>query len=124
MPRGYTTVTFKGGSKDGEVIENVSLRNLPNTLSFQSEIYFATSKNGGMDIMKGSLNSRWHSYSADIYTRMENEKHKQGVVFELLETIEVERCSAITKKNTQCLKPAIHNKNYCSETHKLKEKQQ
>jgi len=117
MPRGFTSITFKGGEKDGEIIEDVSLRNLPYTISFSSEFYFATSVNGGMDIMKGSLNSKWHSYSLDIYVKATNEKYKQGTLFEFMETREVERCSAITKNNTQCLKPAIYGKNYCSETH-------
>lgn len=122
MPRGYTSITFKGGSKDGEVIDDVSLRNLPNALSFQSEIYFATANDGGMNIMKGKLNSQWYSYSVDIYTKVVNDKHKQGTIFEFLETREVERCSAITKKNTQCLKPAVHKQSYCCETHKLSRK--
>jgi len=118
MPRGFTSITFKGGEKDGEIIEDVSLRNLPYTISFPSELYFATGINGGMDIMKGSLNSKWHSYSVDIYARATNEKYQIGTVFQFLETRDVERCSAITKKNAQCLKPAIHGESYCNETHK------
>ena len=118
MPRGYTSITFKGGNMDGEVIDNVSLRKLPHTFSFQNEIYFATAPDGGMNVMKGKLNNQWHSYNVDIYTKAENEKHKLGTIFEFVETREVERCSAITKKNTQCLKPAIYNETYCCETHK------
>lgn len=119
MPRGYTSVTLKGGERDGEIIENVSLRHLPNTIGFRSECYFSTSESGGMNIMKGELNTNWHSYSEDIYIKTENEKHKTGTIFEFIETINVKRCSAITKKKTQCLKPAIHNQNYCCETHNL-----
>jgi len=120
MPRGFTTITFKGGNRDEEVIEDVSLRNLPYTLSFQSECYFATSSDGGMRLMKGKLNNQWHSYSVDIYAKAENKIHKQGVIFEFTETRDVERCSAITKNKTQCLKPAIESKEYCSETHRPK----
>lgn len=119
MPRGYTSVTLKGGERDGEIIENVSLRHLPSTIGFRSECYFATSENGGVDIMKGELNTHWHSYSEDVYIKTDNEKNKSGTLFEFIETINVERCSAITKKKTQCLKPAIHNQNYCCETHNL-----
>jgi hypothetical protein len=117
MPRGFTSITFKGGEKDGEIIEDVSLRNLPYTISFPSEFYFATSVNGGMDILKGSLNSKWHSYSVEIYAKATNDK--QGTLFEFIETRDVERCSAITKKNSQCVKPAIHGESYCNETHNL-----
>jgi hypothetical protein len=119
MPRGFTSITFKGGERDGEIIDDVSLRNLPDAISFKSECYFATSSDGGMSIMKGSLNSLWHSYSVDIYIKADNEKHQTGTIFKFLETRDVERCSAITKSKKQCLKPAIHNKNYCSETHNL-----
>lgn len=120
MPRGYTSIIFKGGKRDGEVIDDVSLRNLPDTLSFKSENYFAITSSGDMRVRKGELNSQWNSYVAEIYTKAANEKHTKGTVFEFLETIEVERCSAITKKNTECLKPSLHHKNYCCETHKPK----
>ena len=120
MPRGYTSITFKGGDRDGEVISDVSLRNLPDTLNFRNDVYFSTALDGGVSVMKGPLNNNWHSYSIDIYTKVENEKHKSGTVFEFLETRMVERCSAITKKNKQCLKSAIYGKTYCSETHKPK----
>ncbi len=118
MPRGYTSITFKGGKRDGEVIDNVSLRNLPRTLSFKDELYFATAHDGGMNIMKGKLNNQWHSYSVEIYSKAENKKYKQGTTFEFVETREVERCSAITKKDSQCLKPAIFGETYCCLTHK------
>tara|TARA_R110000737_G_scaffold353249_1_gene403555 strand:+ start:2216 stop:2587 length:372 start_codon:yes stop_codon:yes gene_type:complete len=119
MPRGYTSITLKGGERDGQIIEDISLRHLPNMIGFRSECYFATSESGGMNIIKGELNSHWHSYSEDVYVKAENEKYKTGTIFEFIETINIERCSAITKKKTQCLKPAIDNQNYCSETHNL-----
>jgi hypothetical protein len=119
MPRGYTSITLKGGQRDGEIIEDVSLKNLPNTMGFRSECYFATLDSGGINIMKGALNLNWHSYSEDVYIKADNEKYKTGTIFEFIETIDVERCSAITKKKTQCLKPALHNQNYCCETHNL-----
>ena len=122
MPRGYTTITFKGGNRDGDIKEDVPLQNLKNTMSFQNEIYFATANDGGMNIMKGRLNSQWHSYTVDIYSKVANNKRKQGTIFEFIETRNVERCSTITRKKTQCLKPAIHGKNYCGERHKQKEK--
>jgi hypothetical protein len=118
MPRGYTSITFRGGSKDGEFIDDISIRNLPSTLSFRSEIYFAKGDDGDISIMKGELSSKWVSYNAEIYTKLENDKHKQGIIFQFLETREVTRCSAITKKKTQCLKPSLYNLTYCSETHK------
>lgn len=121
MPRGYTTVTFTGGIMDGEIIDNVSLRNLPNKVNFQHEIYFATARDGGMNLMKGKLNKHWYSYTIDIYEKAPNDKYKKGTIFEFLETREVERCSAITKKGTQCLHSAMHNKSYCCATHNNKE---
>ncbi len=120
MSRGYTSITLKGGNRNGEIIDDVPLRNLPKTISFQSECYFAKSSNGNMSLMKGQLCTQWHSYSEDIYTKSSNQTHEQGTTYEFIEKRDIERCSAITKQNTQCLKPAIHNKNYCSETHKSK----
>ncbi|MBA6416434.1 hypothetical protein H4J50_10450 [Colwellia sp. 6M3] len=117
MTRGYTSITLKGGKKDGEIIDDVSLRKLPDAISFNSECYFAKSNDGNISIMKGSLSSLWHSYSVHIYSKVENKKHESGTIFEFIETRDVERCSAIIKKKTQCLKPAIYGKSYCSENH-------
>jgi len=117
MPRGYTSITLQGGNRDGGFIDDVPLRNLPLAISFKSECYFAKSSNGDMSLMKGPLNSLWHSYTIDIYSKVVNKKDESGTIFEFIETRDVERCSAITKKKTQCLKPAVHNKTSYCESH-------
>lgn len=118
MTKGYTNVTLIGGTRNGEIIEDVPLNKLPKKIEFRSETYFAKSPSGGMQIMKGDLTSNWDSFSIDIYSKAENNKNISGTSFDFVETAMIERCSALTKKKTQCLKPAIHGKNYCCETHK------
>lgn len=117
MPRGFTNITLIGGKRDGEVFEGAPLRNLPNSLSFDSETFFADTANGDMAICKGKLNNSWNSFSRDIYIRNDNEKYKSGVVFEFTETVMVERCEALTKAGKRCMKPAINGKTYCSSVH-------
>ena len=41
MPRGFTEITLIGGNRDGEIIEDVPLYNLPNSICFNSETFFA-----------------------------------------------------------------------------------
>ena len=120
MPRGFTDIMLVGGNRDGEIIEDVAIYNLPKTIAFASETFFSETSNGGMSICKGKINDSWHSYSRDLYTKSENEKHISGVVFEFTETIMVERCEAITKAGKRCMKPAINKESYCSSVHQPK----
>ena len=117
MARGYTDIHLKGGSKDSEVISDVPLRRLPKIIAFRSEHYFATSNDGGVDICKGELSKKWHSYSQEVYSKLENQPHKSGTVFQFVETVIVERCSATAKSGTQCLHPALQCETMCG-THK------
>lgn len=118
MSRGYTTIYLIGGSQDNECIEDVPLKRLPKSLSFQTQTYFAKDPSGDMVLMKGELNSLWHSYSVDVYEKAEMNSNGSGVTFEFSETKMIERCSAITKKGTQCKKPAIDGESYCCINHK------
>lgn len=120
MPRGFTDITFVGGKKDGEVLKQVPLYNLPPSISFDSEVFFAETEDGGVVIYKGRLNDSWHSFSREIYTKKDNDKHKNGVVFEFSEELMVERCTAQTKAGKRCLKPALKGKVYCSSIHSPK----
>ncbi|MCG3760328.1 hypothetical protein EXA21_12425 [Vibrio cincinnatiensis] len=117
MARGYTDIHLKGGSKDGEVISDVPLKQLPKAVAVRSEHYFATSNDGGVGICKGELSKKWHSYSQEVYSKLENQPHKSGTVFQFVEKVMVDRCSATTKSGTQCLHAALHGETMCG-THK------
>ncbi|MCR9297304.1 hypothetical protein NB466_00255 [Vibrio fluvialis] len=112
--QGYTDIYLKGGKKDGEIINGVPLNRLPKTIAVRSECYFAIMDNESVVLCKGKLSSNWHSYSEDIYEKNENEPHKAGVIFTFVETIMIERCTAITKNKTQCLNPALYGESTCS----------
>ena len=108
-------VTFEGGEENGRIIENVQVRRLPKEFYFHCDIYFAENPSGGMNIMKGKLNSFWHSYDANYYVRKPTQDKLSGtIIYTFLENRMIERCAAITKKQTRCMKAAIHEKLYCS----------
>ena len=117
MARGYTSITFTGGPKSGEVVENVSLRGLPRRVTFRTDSYFSQTKNGVV-VKTGELDRGWLSCTVLVYEKQPNEKYKSGVVFAFLGTETVDRCEAITKKNDRCIRAAKQGVNYCSSTHK------
>jgi len=110
-------ITFIGGYNDGEIIENVPVNQLRAELSFrtQDDIYFASHPSGDMSIMKGKLNSLWHSYSVSVYQKSESALAYTGSVeYVFVEDRDVERCTALTQKNTQCMNAAIHGNPLCT----------
>ncbi len=110
-------IAFIGGYNDGEIIENVPVNQLRAELSFrtQDDIYFANHPSGGMSIMKGKLNKLWHSYSVCVYQKSESAQASTGTVeYVFVEDRDVERCSALTQKKTQCMKAAMHGKTLCT----------
>lgn len=110
-------ITFVGGYNDGEIIENVPVNQLRPELSFrtQEDIYFANHPSGDMAIMKGKLNNLWHSYSVSVYEKNEFTKASTGnVEYNFVKDRDVERCTALTQKNTQCMNAAIHENPFCT----------
>ncbi|WP_224067933.1 hypothetical protein [Vibrio penaeicida] len=117
MPRGYTSISLIGGSLDGEVIENMSLRGLPTTLSFQRESHFVENGDGSVSVVEGELSNHWISYVCEVYEKEPNEKHKSGMKYSYKEAVSIERCKANTKQGKRCLKPARLDSDYCSVVH-------
>lgn len=111
-------ITFiGGGDANGETIENVPVNRLKPELSFriQGDIYFANHPSGDMSIMKGKLNSLWHSYCVSVYKKNELTKASTDhVEYKYIGERDVERCTALTQKNTQCMNAAIHEKPFCA----------
>lgn len=109
MSKGYKKVTFIGGNADKETLEVSAMTSLPTMLLSSKGTYFAESPTGGMDVMEGELNNLWHSYSADIYKKSEDNKS-----YQFIETRMIERCLQ-TSKNIRCMKKAINDKGFCNE---------
>lgn len=115
MPRGYTTIYLEGGPNDGEVFEDVPLRQLPNKIQIPTSTFFASNPDGSMSIMKGELTKNWHSYAVNIYLKKDNVKHQLGTIFQWYENVMVERCKATTKQGKQCLNSVkIDNGQFCT----------
>lgn len=115
MPRGYTTIMFIGGSQDGRVDSDVSLRGLPKKLLFRHETFTYTDSNDNSCVGKGSLNSTWQSYKSEVYLKLENEKHIAGTVFKYAGDHQFYRCQSLTQKATQCSRVTTDKKNlYCT----------
>jgi len=111
------SITFNGGGADGEIIENFPINQLRPELSIRAQegTYFATNPSGGMSIIKGKLNSLWHSYSVSVYEKNELTKASTGnVEYDYIGERDIERCTALTQKNTQCMNAAIHGNSLCT----------
>jgi hypothetical protein len=111
-------ITFVGGGDlNGETIENFPVNRLKPELDFrlQGDVYFANHPSGDMSIMKGKLNSLWHSYCVSVYERNELTKTSSGnVEYKYIGERDVERCTALTQKNVQCMNAAIHGNSFCT----------
>ncbi len=118
MARKQVNITFVGGGDlNNEIIENVPAHRLAPELSLriQDDIYFANHPSGDMSIMKGKLNNLWHSYSVSVYEKNELTKAPSGnVEYNYIGERVIERCTALTQKNTQCMNAAIHEKSLCT----------
>lgn len=110
-------ILFIGGQIDGEILEDAPVnRLLPQlTVRTQDGIFFAENPSGGMTVMEGNLNNLWHSYSISIYKKSDLKREAEdNVEYEFVEYRDVERCSALTKKGTQCMHAAIYGKSICT----------
>lgn len=113
----HVQITFIGGHANGETIEEIPVNQLRSEVSIRlhDDIYFATNPSGGMSIMKGNLNQFWHSYSVSVYQKSESTQVSTGNVnYDFVGYRDVERCNALTQKNVQCMKAAIHGKTFCT----------
>jgi hypothetical protein len=115
MTRGHTNIALVGGSRDGQVIKNVSCRNLPESFHLENNVWFLQNKNGDIAITKdGKRGHNWHAYSADVYTKLPNEKYITGTVFEFEKEVIIKRCIAMTKKQARCKNIAGSDIDLCS----------
>jgi hypothetical protein len=101
------SITFIGGMHDGETFKTGYIDNLPKEFLCSNGTYFAESSSGGMDVMRGKRNNLWHSFSADIY-----EKTNDDSTYQFLENRMIERCSG-EKNNARCMNPVINKTSYC-----------
>jgi hypothetical protein len=64
----YTlTASFKGGSLDGEIMDNFPRSRLKHVLHMQRDSFFGVSGADAIGIYKGELNKSWFYYLVDIY---------------------------------------------------------
>jgi hypothetical protein len=107
-------ISFIGGYKNGEILENFPVNKLPPRFYFPSDTYFTEDKSGGMSIYKGKLNQHWHSYSASIYERtVDSNEPETTINYTFVEEGIIDRCSALTTKKVRCMKPAVYEKPCC-----------
>lgn len=119
MSNKLINISLIGGEHNGEIIENFPVNRLPPSFSFKDDLFFATNPSGGIDIMKGKLNEFWHSYSVVVYLKGPLKEDTDDVEYKFIEERMVERCSALTNKGRQCLKPAVNSQSFCT-THSRK----
>ena len=118
MPKGKVKVKFIGGVLDGEHDDNFRSILLSNSLVVASGYWFKKD-NSVYSIMKGKIcRDSWISYGTHKY-----EKHEKNIdgYYEYIFTGSdaVHRCTAKTKKGSQCKKPALKEIDTCA-THKIK----
>jgi hypothetical protein len=84
-----------------EYLQNLIQKNnfLNHHIRAQEGTCFATNPSGGMSIVKGKLNSLWHSYCVSVYEKNELTKASTGnVEYNYIGERDVERCTALTQK--------------------------
>ncbi|HIF6203942.1 TPA: hypothetical protein ACX3IY_003488 [Vibrio parahaemolyticus] len=113
MAKGKVTVHFTGHpSKEDFELRDFNSRFLTEVITIPSNVCITESCKV---VQYEKLPSDWVSYSVDVYEKsnLENSIAK----YKFTESRMVERCKAITKQGTRCMKPAKHLNSYCSITH-------
>lgn len=113
MAKGKVTVHLTGHpNKENIELLNFNSRSLIEVITIPSDVCITES---GQVVRYEKLPSDWMSYSVDVYEKsnLENGTAK----YKYTESRMVERCKAITKQGTRCMKAAKHLNSYCSITH-------
>ena len=115
--RGYSNVMYVGGFYDGKT-DNLPNNILRDKIRIMPEYYYSAAKNGkGMDIRRfnGKLDENWQCFIVFIYQKKPKKNNSTGVVYEFIEELEIDRCSALTKKGKQCLNESERNSEFCKQ---------
>lgn len=115
MPRGKTTIYLKGGMKDGEILPDAPTRLLTDLLRVFSGSGFTQEPGEKVGIFTDapSLPENWLSYKTLLYRKLPNDPHKEGVVYEFVEDLIIDRCTSLTKTNRRCKNEAEHGATVC-----------
>jgi hypothetical protein len=118
MPRGKTVIVFKGGNLDGQQFDETNTRALLPTITVPNESFMGITPTNEIGIYKGKLNNNWFCFSTDVYEKQLRNDTTDPFIYLFKGKRTVNRCTAITKKDTRCKHAAVDGQAYCSETHK------
>ncbi|HCG5272423.1 TPA: hypothetical protein NJZ13_000527 [Vibrio parahaemolyticus] len=113
MAKGKVTVHLtEHPSKENIELVDFNSRALTEVITVPSDVCITES----CEVVRyEKLPSDWESYSVDVY---EKSNLENGIAtYKFTEARMVERCKAMTKQGTRCMKAAKHLKSYCSITH-------
>jgi len=115
MSKGKTSLYLEGGPMDKEVLEDIDTRHVQEKISFPTSTW-GRKVDGNVQIMDGRKKDKFWLFTAqDVYKK--TPQRKDGlIVYSFYETQTVERCSALTKAGSQCMKAARIGQETC-ETH-------
>lgn len=115
MPRGKTTIYLKGGMKDGEILADAPTRLLTDHLRVISGSGFTQEPDGKVGIFTDAyaLPENWISYKSLLYRKLPNDPHKEGVVYEFVEDLIIDRCTSLTKASRRCKNEAEDGSTVC-----------
>ena len=115
MPRGFTSIRFHGGPKNGEVQEDVPCSSLGDSVSVPSGSGYTDEPGGvvGVFVDAFELPDNWMISSSFKYVKRKPVTGCSGAHYDFQERTLVERCRATTKSNTWCRNVAMQGKKTC-----------
>jgi hypothetical protein len=115
MIKGKTSLYFEGGPLDKEVLEEIDTRHVQEVISFPKTTW-GRQVDGNIQIMSGGKKDNFWLFTAqDAYKK--TLRRKDGlIVYSFFESQTIDRCSALTKAGSQCMKAARLGQETC-ETH-------
>ncbi len=119
MAKGKSKIRFIGGDLDGEFLDNFDNRSLSDEIHHHTGLWFRENEDGSAHAMKGGkLDHLWHSYEIHIYKKGNKDKNSY-FIYQFERSDIVDRCTAMTKSGTRCMKSRYKNLPVC-ETHNKK----
>ena len=114
MPKGKTTLYFRGGPVDGQAIEGACNR-IYASLRIPYGSGFTEESDGRIGVFTNAseLPENWTAYKASNYSKEETASGKAGVVYSFTGSLMVDRCRAITKKGDWCKNESADGKSVC-----------
>jgi hypothetical protein len=115
MSKGKASLYLEGGPMDKEVLEDVDARYVTDVVSFPTSTW-GKEVDGNVHIMDGGKKDKFWTFTARHVYKKTPQRKDGLIVYTFDETLTVERCSALTKAGSQCMKAARNGQKTC-ETH-------